>query len=82
MDAAATACPVDKMERDLRVAGLDADQYAQASFELLECRMPSALILEDEHMLTLLLHRLVCLIGSLEQGRRLARELREMGVVL
>lgn len=73
---------VARAEHDLRAAGQDADRYAQAAFELLECQLPSALMVRDEAMAALLQERLVALLGSLAHGRRLARELTEMGVVL
>ncbi|OLN24890.1 hypothetical protein DVDV_3822 [Desulfovibrio sp. DV] len=82
MDADAETVRVAKIEHDLRMAGLDADRYAASAFELLECRLPSTLVLKDDYLLGVLLHRLVCLIGSLEQGWRLARELKAMGGVL
>ncbi|HML54308.1 MAG TPA: hypothetical protein PKC79_09450 [Solidesulfovibrio magneticus] len=78
----ADADRVARAEHDLRAAGQDADSYARSAFELLECRLPSEVMVRDEAMAALLQERLVCLLGSLTHGRRLARELRELGVVL
>jgi hypothetical protein len=73
---------VARAEHDLRAAGQDADRYARSAFELLECRLPSEVMVRDEAMAALLQERLVCLLGSLTHGRRLARELKTLGVVL
>ena len=76
------ASHVDRLQHHLRTAGLDADRYTQGVIELLECRPPSVLMTEDRQLLDLLHHKVVCLLGSLDQAKRVAKELDQLGVVL